>query len=778
MEILTLLRANIRHKRGSFVSIIILMVIISMSFTAIFSLKDNCISSIENAQDAINMGNLTLEMENGPRLEQLLDSVRNHPSVKDVTIREAVGTFGTTFGDAKDGNIWMMIRLTEEYRLLNEDMSDYAAHTPALQEGEIYISQGVGFKLGCKIGDNIQVDTIAGVREFTVKGFVVEPICGSMNMGYKIVFISDADFIQLQSEALTHAAAEKKADYRVVHVYKADGSVQDAHFKQQLNKDTGVVDYAFGSLTKAQSFEYTNIFPDIILSVLLIFVGFLVAIVLIVMAHSISTSIEMEYTSLGVLKAQGFTEGRIKAIFAAQYLVAEILGAILGVILAVPFIKFFGNIFQPILAIPAENHISAGISLVFIALILVISALFIMIVTRKVGKISPMKAISGGKNDIYFDSRFNAPISQKALSSTLALRQFTSAKRCYIGTMAIMAILMFFMITMNVLGASMDSKSAMESMGMPCIELSLSYHDSVSDRQVAAVEDVIESYTKIDKKYNLNHMYMSLNGGDYMCAVYKNPDAMVMEEGRYPQYDNEIAVTGILADELGLKTGDKVTVSNKGYTVECIITGINVYANDLGLNFSMPLVLAQKLGVEDIYYCAYSLEDTSRRVAIADQINEKFSDIVTATASAEDSMMDLYAIARNAMSVIIYVISIVFSLVVVMMVCKKAFLQERRDIGIYKSLGFTSGKLRLQFAVRFVIVSLIGSALGTVLSFFFTEKVLTMVFRLVGISSFNARFTFVSFAVPVAIIAVSFFSFAYLASFRIKTVEIRELVIE
>lgn len=778
MEIFTLLRANIRHRRGSFASIIILMMIISMSFTAIFSLKDNCINSIENAQNMVNMGDLTLEIANSPQLQALLDAVRNHASVKDMTIREAVGSFGAAFGDAKDGNKWMMIRLTEEYRLLNEDMSGYAGHTPALKKGEIYISQGIGSKLGCEIGDTIQLGTIAGIRNFKVKGFVVEPVCGSMNMGYKIVFVSDADFAQLQSEALTYATAEKKADYRVVHIYKADDTVKDAHFKQQLNKDTGIVDYAFGSLTKDQSFEYTNIFPDIILSVLLIFVGFLVAIVMIVMGHSISTSIEMEYVSLGVLKAQGFTEGRIKAIFAAQYLAAEAVGAVLGTMLAVPFIKLFGNIFQPILAIPAENHISAGISLLFIALVFVISALFIMIVTRKVGKISPMKAISGGKNDIYFDSRFNAPISKRALSSTLALRQFTSAKRRYIGTVAIIAILMFFMITMGVLGASMDSKSAMESMGMPSFELSLTYKDSLSDSQVAEIEDMIEAHTEIERKYNLSHMYMSLNGGDYMCAVYKNPDAMVMQEGRYPQYDNEIAVTEILADELGLKTGDKVTISNREFTAECIITGINVYANDLGLNFSMPFELAQKLGVEDVYYCAYSLQDSSRRFAIADEINETFSDIVTATASEEDSIMDLYAIARNAMTVIIYVISIVFSLVVVMMVCKKAFLQERRDIGIYKSLGFTSGGLRLQFAVRFLIVSLVGSALGTVLSFFFTEKVLTMVFRLVGISSFNARFTVVSFAVPVAIIAASFFSFAYLASARIKTVQIKELVIE
>lgn len=778
MEIITMLKANIRHKKGSFVSIIILMLIISMSFTAIFSIKDNCVNSIETALDSVNAGDLNLFVSNHVLTDELLESVKNHSSVKEVITKEAVKNFGAEFGDTKDGNPWMMLKLTDEYRLLNEDSSGYAEETPELKKGEMYVSQGLGTKLGCDVGDKIKVATLTGIREFTIKGFVVEPVCGCMNMGFKMVFISDEDFAQLQEDALTKATDEQNADYRVIQIYKADESISDSQFKRQLNLDTGIVDYAFGSLQRSQSLYYTNIFPDIILSVLLVFVAFLVAIVLIVMAHSISTSIEMEYTSLGVLKAQGFTENKIRIVFALQYLFAEVLGAIIGVVLALPTIGFFGDIFQPILSIPAGNNVSVLSSVVFISGVLVVSALFVFITTRKIGRISPMKAISGGKNDIYFNSRFNAPISKKVLSSSLALRQFTSNKRRYIGTMLIIAILMFFMITMNVLGISIDSKSAMESMGLPLPELSLIYKDSVSDSQVEEIESIIEKYTEIDKKYNLSNMYMSLNGDEYICAVYKNPESMIMSEGRYPQYDNEIAITDILADELNLRIGDKVTVSNKSFNAEYIITGINVKANDLGRNFSIPLEGAKKLDVDDVYFCGYSLTNASECVAIADEVNEKFSDIVTATGSESDSLLDIYSLALDAMTAIIYVISIVFSLVVVMMVCKKTFLQERRDIGIFKSLGFTSNKLRLQFAVRFLIVSLIGSALGSVLSLLFTENVLTSVFRLTGISSFNAQFTVISFIVPIVIIAVSFFVFAYLASRKIRKVEIKELVIE
>ena len=165
-------------------------------------------------------------------------------------------------------------------------------------------------------------------------------------------------------------------------------------------------------------------------------------------------------------------------------------------------------------------------------------------------------------------------------------------------------------------------------------------------------------------------------------------------------------------------------------------------------------------------------------MAIANEIEEKYPDILTVSASETDSFVELYSTARNAMTGVIYAVSVLFSLVVVMMVCKKAFLQERRDIGIFKSLGFTSSKLRLQFAVRFLIVSLAGSALGIVISLFCTPMTLTWVFKMIGVSNFISRFSALSIIIPAAITAVSFFTFAYLSSRKIKQVEIKELVTE
>lgn len=41
MEMITLLKANIRHKKGSFMSVILLTLIVAMSVTTVLSIRDS-----------------------------------------------------------------------------------------------------------------------------------------------------------------------------------------------------------------------------------------------------------------------------------------------------------------------------------------------------------------------------------------------------------------------------------------------------------------------------------------------------------------------------------------------------------------------------------------------------------------------------------------------------------------------------------------------------------------------------------------------------------------
>jgi ABC-type antimicrobial peptide transport system permease subunit len=72
----------------------------------------------------------------------------------------------------------------------------------------------------------------------------------------------------------------------------------------------------------------------------------------------------------------------------------------------------------------------------------------------------------------------------------------------------------------------------------------------------------------------------------------------------------------------------------------------------------------------------------------------------------------------------------------------------------------------------------IGSAIGTVLSLLFSSRTLSTVLRSVGISNFISKYRTETILIPVLLLLGCFFLFAYLASRKVKQVEIRELVIE
>lgn len=781
MEILTLLKANIRHKKGTFVSIILLMIIISMSMTAILSVQDNCTAGIENALEQVDAGDMTVYIKSEALTDKLLNSVKNHDIVERVKTNKAIKSDRAEANGKTDSNSWFLRELRDEYKIFNGYMSAYEEKTPALKRGEIYVPQGVMTKLGCNVGDTIKITTIGGEYNFKIKGIVAEPVNGAFTIGWKQVFISNEDFDKIYESVKANETDEKNADFTILQLYKSpDCILSDSQFKRQLNLDTEITDYASATGDREVSIYYTNLLNDIIIKMLMVFIGLLIVIELIVIQHSISTGIEMDYVNLGVLKSQGFTKGKIRAVFVLQYMIAELIGSVVGIILSIPLTKALGDVFQPITALLAEDNISVAKSLMVVLAVILISGLFISFLTRKVGKISPVRAISGAKNEIYFDSRIKAPICRTGLSSSLAMRQFTSNKRRYLGTILIVSLLVFFMMTINILGNALNSKSALESMGSILAECEVSFKEKVDDKTLKEMEETVERYSAIEKKYYLSTVYFSINGEERVCQIYKNTDALetFVTKGRSPLYNNEIVITEILADDLGLKMGDEVTISNNGTKSKYVISGIFVSMSDAGRTFAMSMDGAEKLGVDIVHYVGYSLSNPEMNDKIAHALNVRFGNVLEASESDVDSYMDIYTIALNAMKAVIYSFSIIFTLVVVIMVCSKMFMQEKTDIGIFKALGFTSQNLRMQFAVRFLIVSILGSALGSLLCVLLSGRLLSSVFRLVGITSFAVEYTAFTFIIPICVICACFFIFAYMAARKIKSVEVRELVVE
>jgi len=794
MDIIKLIRSNIRYKKGSFKGIMILMMIIALSVSVIVSLKRNFPNSIESTYDRKYDANITLNIRSEFLTDEMVEELKDNPLVGDVSVIDALCPYRCTYSNGKNESFDTRFIAQNDTidSIWNEDMTDIVTEVPKLSKGEVYLSRVLKDYDNLKIGDKMTVYFEGASYEFTIKGFVEEPACGSSFISLKVSFISQEDFDEIADNRKKALADDPEISldlYKIVYITKADDcDLTDNKFAQEINKTSDIESYAQGVLTRSESLYYHGLMPDIILNIFLSFVIILVVIVFVVMSNSISSSIEMNYTDLGILKAQGFDSSRLKLVFLGQYMLAEIIGIVLGFILSVPVVIYLPRAFESIVGIKIVGGVAVGASLLILLGVLIISALYIMLISKKVGTISPIRAISGGKCEVFFDSRLTLPIKGRALSPSLAFRQFTSGGKRYVASILIASLLVFFLMTMTGMTDAVSSENAQRAMGATSENITI-YVDTEERspenteyvrNQFESIEDIIREYSDIEERYGFEDTYMVLNGEKLYCRMADDEEVFTVTKGRAPLYENEIVVSQIYAEDMGYNIGDVLEVSYRGRKNNCVISGfitdITNAGRFFGMNSEAAAYFIDDFVVQDV---GYKLSNPEKAEEIKDKIESELSgDIFISVYSEDGSAPRLITTIAYSIKAVIYIISVIFALVVVSMICTKTFVREKIDIGIYKALGFTSRNLRMQFAVRFLIVALFGIIIGTTLSLILSEKLLSYMLRSMGIVNFVIDYRFITVFLPIAAVALCYFLFAYMAAGKTKRVEVRSLITE
>ena len=474
-----------------------------------------------------------------------------------------------------------------------------------------------------------------------------------------------------------------------------------------------------------------------------------------------------------------------------QYILALLIGVTLGLVGSFFLSRIIADSFGPTVGTPVNIQVSIFKGIILIAALIAISVLIMTLKTHKVTKISPIKAITGQKDEVYFDSRLRMGLKKKVLSLSLAVRQFTSAKRRYISMLIISSLLMYFMLTINVIAGLVSSRTALEMMGFEMTQIDMSLNNAGEnlmniEQAEKIAEDIINKYTTIEKKYAITSGYCSINSYKLQCRAYKDPEYIGgIFKGRAPRQKNEILITQLVSDEFGWKIGDKVTVSAISGELECIICGLYQSVNDAGMVFAIPFEAYETLDPSRrITYEGFVIADESKAQQIADEIDKA---LVNDKGEKKGSCSywdlssngdEMYETELNLIRTVIYSFSSVFMLIAVVLLCTKAFVLERRDIGIYKAIGFTSAKLRLSFALRFSFIAMLGSFIGVGLSALFSKKMMEALLRMIGICYLEFDASPADILIPMGLLILGFFVFALIASRKIKKVETRELVLE
>lgn len=580
------------------------------------------------------------------------------------------GDFTVVYKDYSYENQVFVQKVRPGYRLFNSKGTGFLDSTPELKQGEVYISQGMKTNMLCETGGMLDIKIGTYIYKFKIAGIIEDPELGAAVMGWKNIFISGGDYEKIYSDNIKAVKSKKTGDKTVIqfYIYKNNKcSLTDARFIRQVNLDTDISDMSFGIMTKTMIFDYTCLYPKTICIILTVFIILLLAAVIVVICHSVSTWIRMEYVAFGIMKSQGFVNWQIRIILVVQYFSAQVIGTAFGILAAIPMCRIVSNLFFPVTGVVPIKQISIGKCSMILQGIFLVSVFCIIIVTRKTADISPVRAVSGWKSDIYFDSRIKAAISQKVLSASLAFRQFTSNKRQYTGVILIVSMLVYFMVTMMMLENVINKTSVWDAMGIIYSDLEINLEKNISDTKIAEIEETISKSSGFKVSYKCcSNFYFSINGEKILSAIYSSPEYIkAVSKGRAPLYNNEIAITEITAGNLGLEIGDKVFIGYNGQKEEYIISGLNQDMRDAGVNCSMTTEAASRIMDTHIVYLGYILDNREKGKDISDGLNSKYRDILYACFNESPGIDSKFEITLNIMTLVVYAFSIVFAMIVV-----------------------------------------------------------------------------------------------------------------
>ena len=776
--IIKLVLADMKYKKGSFIGVAFLMMLIVMSFTGSVSNSDDLMKAINMGFEQADCGDLIVRVYTDMLTEDIHDTIDSNSHVSRTEYKETLLMTQKPLVDGEEKEILMELSAYSGTLLVFND--DFSAFLDGIQptEGEIYLP----YKMKTLIEKNSEVIFSAADDtkfSFTVKGYYEDPMFGTTAVSSNVCVINEAD-LKTVLEHSSHITdnVRKIMSCSDINIHIADG-FSPYELKKQLNDECSLIDISIYSPTKEDLADNIKVFSNVGTRMAYVYVTILIVIVIIIMANSISSTIEMDYTSLGILKSQGFSQWQIRMLFVIEYAVSLTIGAISGLILSFPACGALIRLFMRLTGMLTATDISVGKCALLSLGIIIICMVFVFAATAKIGRISPVRAIQGGKDEVYFDSRLNVPIRRKPLSLLIALRQITSNIRNYFGAVSIVTILIFFLVSISAFVGGFDADAIFTGMSGD-IELTNLGSYSLSDKD--KTEDIIHS---IDSGATLRmecRHRMNIDGQQVTVSTYsREEDYFKAIQGRIPRYYNEIMLTKSVARSVNKQIGDTVTVKYLDTELDFVITGYFQTVSEYGVYAMTTPEGMDKLGFTEINSAFITLSDKSAEKDMIKCLNDSFENVEAGEMKESETITKYKALIAGLMDIIAYVfygMSVIFAAVIVIMMTRTAFLRERIDLGIYKAMGMTSSVLRTQFALRFFVLSVTGSVLGGILSVLLTQPMLEFMLRAVGLTDFATGFDVSMLILPSVIVSFGIFAAAYLSSNKIKQIEVRELITE
>ena len=742
-----ILKKDIRRKKT--MNIIMLLFIILASMFVASGL--NNVITIANGTDyffkVAGMGDYIATRKNTEGVEEHFETILSEiPAAKSYRIEEVTYTSKDSFKKASGERIkydnTILIQSLEDSGL-NFFKSDNTIAS-YVEVGHFYATNKFASNNNLKVGDQI---VITGDNDYQITvsydGTLKDALFGSDMISNARILLSKTDYTNFRDNGVTHAGSIGE----IAYIDANDINTLDV----ELAKKCSNILFARPKSTIKMAYVMNMIvaFITLILSVCLIIVSF------VILKFTISFTITEEYREIGVMKAIGITNNKIKSLYLVKYLAIAVLGSLIGLGLSFPF--------GSLLLKSVTESMVLGNSLGFWpnilgSLVVVLSILgFAYLATGIVKKATPVDAIRSGQTGERFKKKSKLKLSNSKTNSVMfmAANDVLSSKKKYISIAAVFALCTAFVLVLTNTVTTMKSDNLIDSF---CARSDLYYKDEeklMSFMSEDGDERLEEYITKTEK--DLKDMGMpgkvfvdaqfilkvTSGGEEYSISAqqgkHTTTDMYVYSEGTAPQSIYEIAITPIISKKINAHIGDTITVDYGTGPVDTVVTAyfssMNLLGEVMRIHEDAPTSLKNSTSWMmmqvnfDDHPTGKLLKE--RKQKLIDYLDGKE---VLLPWEFQVDCISVVPTMELVQKLLLAITLVVIILVVVLM--ERSFISdEKSEIAILKAVGFKDRRIILYHVLRFAIVTLFAVILAGALSIPLTYLTISPIFGMMGMSN-------------------------------------------
>jgi len=737
---------NMKKQKGDMITFFIMTFLASFMLFVCLNLLTGTFRVIDTNKETINGADALIFKTEEPvsdfKIKEILQANENFDGYEENKYLASSAKYRKK-GSKNWSDYWFFFESYEEERSIHTSSIDLSGFSG----NEIVLP--VSLSASYKLGDTIEIKIDENIYEFTVAGFNEDFIfCSPMNMSTYLVFVSEKMYQQIEFENTNYVTPS------IMIKSKLSAKAIRRNVSGQEELDNVFTEWnTWHQNYRAMHPEYTEelsgnfipselmavasmILPFMFIAIILVFAVIVFVVALVVIDFSVRNFIMDNMRNTGIMEAGGYTVKEMMFILLVQLLSVSLGGSLLGTVLGALLQKKIGFIMLYLLGLSwnqkPDRLVFAGV----VAGICIIITLFTLFLGRQYKKTSVLDALRGGinthnyKKNVFPFDRTNLPVLL-----TLSLKETFGKFTSQIGVIFIMAILAFagamgFGIYEN-MGRDVDSLLRISG-------LEIYDADFVGD---ANMEETVKGFECVDRIHHEVWLGFDYQKGkktkNYSTRVISDTSVMrpeQMVEGRWPKYENEVALGTSAANNLGLKIGDTVTVKNGENEAQYLVCGIMQTFNNMGQMAYLSEEGYERIGNMPKFF---SVNVTLKKGYKFADFEKEFKDVYPDTDLTDEyaSTGGLFSLLKISMASILLIIMIVTAFVVGLaeaLLIRTRITKEWRNLGVNKALGFSSNQLIGQLMLSNIPAILIGIVIGLVAVTLFGDKLVLLMFAIFG----------------------------------------------